>query len=112
MACKWVRFTYRLLPLPAWRAFLLDRHIDRCPQCQAQTLGAEAIRSLGITPDRLRAEPPLLPFAAECTLSRTPARRRAWRYAFGFFFAVALLFFGDRSLPPCAACRPGSGDRD
>ena len=90
MACRWVRFAYRVLPLPAWRAFLLDRHIDRCPHCQAQALDDAAIRSLGVTPAGLQAEPPLLPFASEPSgPGQLPPS--AWRYAFGFFLAAAIL---------------------
>ncbi len=89
MACSWVRFAYRILPLPAWRAFLLDRHIDSCPACQGAALDDAAIRSLGVTPAGLENEPPLFPFAAG---SRAPARRRAsgfrWSYVYGVFLAL------------------------
>ncbi len=89
MKCEWVRIAYRVLPLPPWRAFLLERHIDRCPRCQAQALDDEAILSLGVTPARLHGEPPLRPFASESGRSR--GFRPAWRYAFGFFLAAAIL---------------------
>lgn len=89
MKCDWVRFAYRVLPLPAWRAFLLERHIDRCPRCQAQALNDAAILSLGVTPAGLQNEPPLRPFASEPGRSR--GFRPAWRYAFGFFLAAAIL---------------------
>jgi hypothetical protein len=92
MACNRVRFAYRFLPLPAWRAFLLDRHIDRCPRCQAQALGADAIRSLGVTPFELKHEPPLSPFAARSERPRAQVLRFGWRYAFGFFLAAAILW--------------------
>jgi anti-sigma factor RsiW len=87
MACKWVRFAYRFVPLSAWRAFLLDRHIDHCPACREEALGDAAIRSLGVTPAGLMAEPPLRPFAAP----RSTARRRSalrLSYAYGLFLAV------------------------
>jgi hypothetical protein len=89
MACKWARFAYRMLPLPAWRAFLLDRHIDGCPRCQAQALGDAAILSLGVTPAGLQNEPPLRPFASAAVRSR--GFRPAWRFAFGFFLVAAIL---------------------
>jgi len=93
MACKWLRFAFRLLPLPAWRGFLLDRHIDRCPHCQEKALGNEAIRSLGWMPADLESEPPLAPLAAAFS---APDRRRTfrlgWSYAFGFFLAAAILW--------------------
>jgi hypothetical protein len=89
MACNWVRFAYRFLPLTAWRAFLLARHIDNCPSCQGIALGDAAIRSLGMTPAGLENEPPLSPFAAG---SGAPSRGAAfpfrWRYAYGVFLAL------------------------
>ncbi len=89
MACRWVRFAYRVLPLPAWRAFLLDRHIDGCPRCRGEALDDAAIRSLGVTPAGLHAEPPLSPFAAGNKRPRPFSL--GWRYAFGVFLgAVAL----------------------
>ena len=92
MACKWVRFTYRLLPLPAWRAFLLDRHIDICPRCQAGALDDRAIRPLGVTPADLADEPPLFAFAAGRQRPRGKAFRSGWRYAFGLFLVAAILW--------------------
>jgi len=87
MACKWVRFAYRLLPLPAWRAFWLTRHIDHCPCCRADALDDEAIRSLGVTAAGLMDEPPLRPFVVGM---RPEPRRRAFRlsYVYGAFLAV------------------------
>lgn len=89
MACSWVRFAYRWLPLPAWRAFLLDRHIDGCSACQGAALDDAAIRSLGVTPAALENEPPLAPFAVG---GHAPGRRRAsgfrWRYAYGVCLAL------------------------
>lgn len=89
MKCKLVRGAYRVLPLAAWRALLLDRHIDRCPRCQARALDLEAVRRLALGPDALAGEPPLRPFASEPGRSR--GVRPAWRYAFGFFLAAAIL---------------------
>lgn len=90
MICKWVRFGYKVLPLPGWRAFLLKRHLDCCPQCQSQTLDNETIRAMGITAASLRAELPLwpVPFAS-------PETRRmylGWRYAVGLSLAAALVW--------------------
>ncbi|MCU0236339.1 MAG: hypothetical protein MUC72_04550 [Acidobacteria bacterium] len=102
MACKWVRFAYRVLPLPAWRAFLLDRHMDSCPFCQGDALGDMAIRSLGMMPSDLDNEPPLRPFAAG---ARPAPRRRVFRlsYAYGIFLAAVALgavIIVSRLVPP------------
>lgn len=93
MACSWVRFAYRLLPLSAWRAFLLDRHIDRCSACQGAALDDAAIRSLGMTPAALENEPPLSPFAAgSAAPSRGAAFRLRWSYAYGAVLAAVVLW--------------------
>ena len=102
MTCKWVRFAYRLLPLPAWRAFLLDRHMDSCPSCQGTALEHAKIRSLGITPAHLDNEPPLSPFAAGL---RAVPRRHAFRlsYAYGLVLAAVAVGAGivvSRLAPP------------
>jgi anti-sigma factor RsiW len=91
MSCKWVRFAYRALPLPAWRAILLDRHIGRCPRCQSEALDDDAIRLLGVTPAGLGSEPPLRPFAAESKPSPPAKGIRARRYAFATLLLAALL---------------------
>ena len=92
MACRWVRFAYRSLPLPAWRAFLLDRHIDNCPACQGAAPDAAAIRSLGVTPSDLQNEPPLFPFAAGGKVrKRHPALGFRWSYVYGVFLALVAI---------------------
>jgi len=91
MACKWVCFAFRALPLPAWRTFLLDRHIDHCPRCRGGALDDEAIRSLGVTPADLQNELSLFPPAAGRRLPRRRAIPFDWRYAFGALLAVTLL---------------------
>jgi len=92
-ACRWVRFGYRLLPLTAWRAWLLSRHMDRCPRCQSRALDDRGIRSLGVTPADLQEEPPLSPFApASRVLPRRVAFHFRWSYAYGFVLAAAILW--------------------
>jgi len=108
MGCRWIRAAYAVLPLPAWRAFLLDRHINGCPRCQAEALGDAAIRSLGVTPAGLQQEPPLLPFAPGRDLPRPLTSRCVWRYAFGVFLAAALLWLAVliyRLAPPAAPAK-------
>jgi hypothetical protein len=89
MNCSRVRFAYRALPLAPWRAFLLGRHIDRCPRCQGAALAASAVRALGRTAADLAGEPPLRPFAVAGGAVRDRAVGR--RYAFALFLAVAVL---------------------
>jgi hypothetical protein len=90
MICKWVRFWYKVLPLPDWRAFLLERHLDHCPLCQSLTLDDESIRAMGITAAALQAELPLWPVP---TVRHKPQTLRlAWRYALGFSLVAAMVW--------------------
>lgn len=90
MNCRWVRFGYKVLPLSSWRTFLLERHLDRCPICQARLLDNETIGSLGITDAALQAELPLWPVPA--TRPEPRALRVGWRYAFVLSLVVALVW--------------------
>jgi hypothetical protein len=107
MACKWVRFAYRFLPLPAWRAFLLDRHIDGCPSCQSVALGDEAVHCLGVTAADLLNEPPLRPAIS----TAPPARpfKLSWRYAYGFFLTGALILIVAALLRMAPSANPAQG---
>lgn len=90
MICRWVRFGYKILPLPGWRTFLLKRHLDCCPLCQSQTLDDESIRAMGITAAALQAEPLLWPVPAARPKART--LRLGWRYAFGLSLVAAMVW--------------------
>jgi len=88
--CKWAQFGYKALPLPGWRAFLLDRHLDQCPLCQSHILDNETIRPLGTTVDALQAELSLWPVPAARPLARP--RRLVWRYVFALSLALAMVW--------------------
>jgi hypothetical protein len=91
--------------LPGWRAFLLDRHIDRCPRCQGEALGDAAIRPLGVTPSDLQDETQLSPFAAGAEQPQARTFRLGWRYVFGVFLAAVALWtvvVVSRLAPPAA----------
>ena len=90
MLCKWVRFGYKVLPLSGWRAFLLERHLDHCPQCQSYTLDDETIRAMGIPAAALQAELPLWPVPLARPKPQT--LRLAWRYVFGLSLITAMVW--------------------
>jgi hypothetical protein len=46
LRCKTVELLFDALPIDAWRAFLLRRHLDRCPACQAKLVGVAESRRL------------------------------------------------------------------
>lgn len=50
MKCNTYKRLYKLFPIIRWRAFLLDRHVSRCPLCLEEFAGEDQIDSIGITP--------------------------------------------------------------
>ena len=46
LRCNTVEFLYDTLPISAWRAFLIRRHIDACAECQKKLLSLEESKSL------------------------------------------------------------------
>lgn len=44
--CKTVELLYSLIPLKAWRGFLLSRHMESCPHCQAALVSRQEAGSL------------------------------------------------------------------
>jgi hypothetical protein len=44
--CKTIEVLYALVPLKPWRGFLIRRHIEKCPRCQAGLASREAVGSL------------------------------------------------------------------
>lgn len=43
---KLVNLVYRILPIRAWKDWLLRRHIDHCPACRKQLVSREEARRL------------------------------------------------------------------
>lgn len=43
---KLIDLVYRILPFPAWKDWLLRRHIDHCPACRQQLVSREEARRL------------------------------------------------------------------
>ena len=50
LRCKTVELLFEALPIGAWRAFLICRHIDACPACQKKLLNLEESRALLVGP--------------------------------------------------------------
>jgi hypothetical protein len=49
--CKTVDLLYAALPLPTFRAWLIRRHMEGCPRCQARLLSREEAKKLMVGPD-------------------------------------------------------------
>jgi hypothetical protein len=46
LPCKTVEWLYEALPIDAWRAWLVRRHMEKCPACGKKLLGLEEARAL------------------------------------------------------------------
>jgi hypothetical protein len=61
LRCQIIDFLYAILPLKITRDFLLRRHIEKCPFCQAKLAGREAAKSLMLTENDISVQPSLWP---------------------------------------------------
>ena len=59
MKCKLNKFLFRLLPIPAWQAYLLDKHFSRCPLCREQITTDEQLKELLVSPEKAERLPGL-----------------------------------------------------
>ena len=90
LSCNAADLMYRIVPLKAWRAFLIRVHFERCPSCRAQLIGEAEARSLFVQEADVRAAGGLWPRVARSLAesanmtaagSRALAGGRAWRWA-------------------------------
>jgi hypothetical protein len=51
--CKIADLVYAAVPLRTFRDWLIRRHMERCPRCQARLLSREEARDLLVAPDTL-----------------------------------------------------------
>jgi hypothetical protein len=122
-SCRRIEFLYRAVPLKLWRGWLLRRHIERCPACQARLASREEVRRLMARPDGYRdvsalwarLEHELARPSARTAAELGPARPR-WQFALGlvaFCGAVGLSFWllkGVQSAGPGPRI-PGASER-
>lgn len=112
-SCRRIEFLYRAIPLRLWRGWLVRRHIETCPACQARMASREEVRRFMARPEgyrdvsgmwaRLEQE---LVRAKDRTETGFPPARARWQFALGllaFCAAVGITFWllGDvRSAGP------------
>jgi len=122
-SCRRIEFLYRAIPLRFWRGWVVRRHIEGCPACQARLASREDVRRLMARPEgyrdvsRLwaRLEHELARPSAETEAGFRTVRPR-WQFALGllaFCGAVGLSFWllsGVRSAGPGPRI-PGGSER-
>jgi len=102
-SCRRIEIFYRAVPLKFWRGWLLRRHIERCPACQARLASREEVRRLLAGPEGCRDVSKLWA-RLESELARPVGRMEAglvtakpkWQFALGlaaFCAAVGLSFW-------------------
>jgi hypothetical protein len=103
--CRIVNLAYALVPLSAWRGFLIRRHVEKCARCQAVLAGRAESRALLASADGQKdGEHLWLKIRGQLgrgTASSSPFRRqadprRAWKWALGLaalLAAVAVNFW-------------------
>jgi hypothetical protein len=87
--CQITNFFYTVWPQKVWRDYLIRRHIERCPSCQAKLASRGEAESLLMNENRISPQPSLWPrvkpglVRIEGGLERKTqfSGRRRWRWA-------------------------------
>ena len=101
--CKVINFLIKAFPLKAWQDFLIRRHIQKCPACQARLADDEEVRSFLIQENEVESTE-RLGFAVKARLSEKsgekrivrlprPRMRRAWTAGMAASVAASVLGF-------------------
>jgi hypothetical protein len=59
LKCKSYKFLFRVLPVNAWQAYIIDKHFALCPQCMAEAGADTEVDALLVSPENTRSLPPL-----------------------------------------------------
>ncbi len=123
--CRMVNLAYALLPLSAWRGFLIRRHIETCGRCQALLAGCGEARRLLVSADSQKDGDLLWQKvwrqlgdgrASRSRWQHSAESRKIWKWALGgaaLLAVVAVNFWvlrGGRS-PEMGAPAPSRPDR-
>jgi hypothetical protein len=97
--CRLVDVLDRLVPLKVWRGFLIARHRERCPRCQAGLASREEVRRLLVRAEDIAPGLDLWPTVRSAIVRgvRMPkpaaAPRPIWKSVLSFAGAVLLAVF-------------------
>jgi len=114
VSCKRIDFLYRAVPLKPWRGWLLRRHIERCPACQARLASREEVRRLMARPEGFRdvsglwarLEQELAP-APQRQPAGLAAARPGWQFALGLAALCAAVVLSFWLLREVRSAGPG-----
>ncbi|MDH4197148.1 MAG: hypothetical protein OEW05_07065 [Candidatus Aminicenantes bacterium] len=120
-SCRRIEFLYRAIALRLWRGWLVRRHIERCPVCQARLASREEVRRLLARPEGYRdvsglwarLEHELARPSVKTETGFHPARPR-WQFALGllaFCAAIGISFWLLRDVRSAGPRIPGASER-
>ncbi len=70
--CKFIVFLYDMIPIQGIRAFLIKKHIDRCPVCQREMAIETLLEEKFKIPEWIESEQSLWPQIREKAFSQKP----------------------------------------
>jgi predicted anti-sigma-YlaC factor YlaD len=104
--CRLVERLFALIPVPAFRAWLLRSHIETCDLCRKRFEPAADLRTVAAPPDWIQAEESLWPEVRNRIRFRPERSGRRWMWTIPAAIAGLLLVivagyrvFGPSSLP-------------
>lgn len=115
--CKLIRFLYTTIPFHGFRDYLIQNHLEDCPQCQRKWAIARDIEDFFAMPEWIKKESSLWPRIQEKIKRKRVEQEQApsgkkeifffprWRWALAglaLFILVGMIFLIDKTMiqPP------------
>jgi hypothetical protein len=110
MKCKLCQLLFRIVPLPAWQDYLLDKHFSKCSHCRGEVTTDDQVREMLVSPQNTKTLPSIWPYVHKhmdetgYSLTGVPGPKKRWITAIlpgwqwkvaivGIFLILVLLLF-------------------
>ena len=110
LKCKLYKFLFRMLPIPDWQVFFMDKHLSICSHCREEAAADDGVRELLASPEKAKTLPGIWPYVhehmeeREDSQSKEQSPKRKWGLAIlpgwqwkaaavGLFLVLVFVFF-------------------